>query len=488
MSVVADLHRMQRLARETPSWTLLRADNAPVILTLLARRFSSGSGRLSAPELFALVDADLQDVRDEGFDFPRTAQAYCTDWIRAGYLLRRADTATREETIEPTEPLLNAIGYIAGLTSNTSTVTESRLTTLSDQLQALARDSDPRAETRLRVLHAEREQLDRTIAAVESGDFPVLDGERALERVGEILSLAAEVPGDFARVRAELEALNRELRTRILDDADDRSDTLGEVFRGVDLIGRSEAGRSFSGFYDMIIDPERSARLDGWIDTILLREFAGALTTVQRTRFRRLLTEMEDSGAEVHSVMTSLSRSLRHFVQSRHFEEHRKLQQELRAAQRHAVSAAEHVKPFHQLDLDMVQVGMSIDSVASLRLHDPGDDRVTGRVETHVPATADLAQLRRLVRDSEIDFDELAANIDGVVSSCGSATVAEVLAEHPATQGLASIVGLLVLASEHGRTAPGTDRLTWTSTSGVDRAAHVRRIVFTADSPEGISR
>src|SRR5699024_3365466 len=98
-------------------------------------------------------------------------------------------------------------------------------------------------------------------------------------------------------------------------------------------------------------------------------------------RLRRLLTEMEDSGAEVHLVMTSLSRSLRHFVQSRHFEEHRKLQQELRAAQRHAADAAERVQPFHQLDLDMVQVGMSIDSVASLRLHDPGDARVEARIE-----------------------------------------------------------------------------------------------------------
>ena len=31
--------------------------------------------------------------------------------------------------------------------------------------------------------------------------------------------------------------------------------------------------------------------------------------------------------------------------------------------------------------------------------------------------------------------------------------VAQVLAEHPATQGLASIVGLMVLGAEHGDTA-----------------------------------
>src|SRR5690606_25409024 len=141
---------------------------------------------------------------------------------------------------------------VAGLTAGTSSVTESRLTTLSSQLQALARDSDPRTQTRLAALRAERDALDRQIEAVESGDFPVLDGVRAVERSVEILALAEEVPGDFARVRAELEGLNRELRARILDDDGNRGDTLGEVFRGVDLIGSSDAGRSFTGFYDMI--------------------------------------------------------------------------------------------------------------------------------------------------------------------------------------------------------------------------------------------
>ncbi|WP_182347060.1 DUF3375 domain-containing protein [Tomitella gaofuii] len=483
VSVVADLHRLQRLSRADPAWTLLRADSGPAVVAMLSRHFSSGSGtrRMAAPELFGLVDADLQALRDEGFDLPRSGQAYCTDWIRAGYLVRRASSAAREETVEPSEGLLAAISYVTGLESSTSTVTESRLTTLSAQLQALARDSDSRAETRLRALHAERAEIDRQIAAVESGDYPVLDGDRAAERVAEILALASEVPGDFARVRAELERLNRDLRARILEDTEDRADTLGEVFRGVDVIGRSDAGRSFSGFYDMIIDPERSARIDEWIDTILDRQFARGLSARQRSRFRRLLTEMEESGAEVHRVMTSLARSLRHFVQSRHYEEHRRMQHELRAAQRAALRAAGHVKPFHQLELELVQVGMTIDSVSALRLHNPGDDRVAGRIETHAPGTADLAALRQLVRESEIDFDELSGNVRTVLAARGRATVAEVLADRPATQGLASVVGLLVLAFDHGHPVPGEDTVTWTSSSGTRRAATVQRRVFTPD-------
>jgi len=479
----ADLYRLTRLRDQHAAWTLLRADNAPAVLGMLGRHFDRGTRRLPAPELFARLDVDLQELRDQGFDLPRTGQAYCADWVRAGFLLRRADSGSREETLEPTEATFAALNFVAGLTAGTSSVTESRLTTLSSQLQALARDSDPRTQTRLAALRAERDALDRQIEAVESGDFPVLDGVRAVERSVEILALAEEVPGDFARVRAELEGLNRELRARILDDDGNRGDTLGEVFRGVDLIGSSDAGRSFTGFYDMIIDPERSSQLDEWIEAVLSRPFAQSLSPEQRHRFRSLLTEMEEAGSEVHATMTSLSRSLRHFVQSRHYEEHRRLQRLLRSAQQHAVQAAPHRKPYDLLDLELVRIGMSIDSVAALQLHNPADDLVAEPVVSRPAGALDLADLRRIVRESEIDMDELFDNVAATLRTHGSATIGDVLREYPATQGLATAVGLLVLAVEHGSRMPGTEEIRWSSPSGSERVATVRRHLFDPTDP-----
>ena len=359
------------------------------------------------------------------------------DVHRSGHLLRRAAAGTREETLEPTEGAFAAMAFVASLTSQASSATESRLTTLSTQLQALARDSDPRAETRLAALLTERASIDEQVAAVESGVFPVLDGERAVvERSAQILALASEVPGavDFARVRAELEELNRDLRARILDDDGDRGDTLGDVFRGVDLIGESDAGRSFTAFYDMILDPARSSQIDEWIDAVLQRPFASQLTNDQkRTVPRALLTEMETAGSEVHSTMTSLSRSLRHFVQSRHYEEHRRLQRLLRSAQQSAVAVATRRRPYDLLDLELVRVGMSIESVAALRLHNPADNLVTEPVLTHDAGIVDLDELRKLVRESEIDMDELSEqNVAATLRAHGRATIGDVLRDHPA--------------------------------------------------------
>src|SRR5262249_6919913 len=143
------------------------------------------------------------------------------------------------------------------------------------------------------------------------------------------------------------------------DDEDDREDTLGDVFRGVDLIADSDAGRSFTAFYATILDPVRSGEIDDAIAAVLDRPFADRLTGEQRRRLRSLLTDMEDAAGEVHATMTSLSRSLRHFVQSRAYEEHRRLQQLIRTAQRRARDVTAVRRPFDILDLELVRVGMA---------------------------------------------------------------------------------------------------------------------------------
>ncbi|NLG47912.1 DUF3375 domain-containing protein [Gordonia sp. (in: high G+C Gram-positive bacteria)] len=484
MSAIGDVHQRKALREENPGWVLLCSANAATTLTLLGRHFRDGVRSIPAPELFDLLDADLEQLRDDGWDLPRSGQGYCADWVREGYLLRRARGSSREESIEPTEGTFAAMAFVAGLTSTTSTVTESRLTTLATQLAALARDTDPSVETRLARLQAERDEIDRQMAMVRSGDFPVLEGGRAIERSHEILSLASEIPGDFARVRTSFDELNRTLRARILDEDSDRNDTLGDVFRGVDLIGDSDAGRSFTGFYDTILDAGRSAQIDDAISTILDRPFAADLTAAERRGFRALLTDMENAAAEVHDTMTSLSRSLRHFVQSRAYEEHRKLQQLIRTAQQHARGVAQVRRPFDVLDLELVRVGMSIESVAALKPHNPADDRVVDEIEIHESGLADLAELRQLVRESEIDFDELAGNVAASLATRGRASVGDVLADHAATQGLASVVGLLVLAVRHGHPTPDSEDVQWTSVSGARRRATIVRHVYDPTAEE----
>lgn len=453
MAITATTLRYRRLQQEAPEWSLLRARNAGLIVAVVQEYFPPEQRVRAAADVIAELDTDLELLREAGAELESAASAYVANWVAAGYLIRRPGATRGSETLAPSAAALNAAAMVHGIEAPQRAASASRLGSISSTLIALQRDSDPNSATRLELLAAERAEVERRIGEVTSGDFTVLESESARERVAEALALADEVPVDFARVRTTIEELSRDLRAKILDDSAEGGATLGNVFRGVDLLAESEAGRSVNGFYDVILDAEQSTRLQEAITAILSRDFAAELSPQDRTALRTLLSRLEDEAATVRQTMLLLSRSLRHFVLSRQYEEHRRLRQLIQRCQSMAVQVSARRRPEQAMDLRLTRIGVQIRSLAALKLHNPGDGRVPTEFIRHDNDTVDFDELAAQARESDIDFDELRGNILDALERCGGpVTVGQVLAAHPATQGLASVVGLMVLGAEHGRT------------------------------------
>lgn len=469
----------QRLSADSPAWTLLRAQHTAPAVAILGEHLAGEDKRLPAPVLFSRVDDDLAMLRDHGFELPQTAQQYCAIWRDAGFLIRRAAESSREEVFELSEGALMAIRFVDQLTERRQTVTESRLSTVLQRVRDLAVETDPDAATRLRALQEQRDRLDAEIARVAVGDFEVLEPERAVERAGDILAMTDELPADFARVRTEMEQLNRSLREQLVEQEDSRGAVLEDIFRGVDHLASSDAGRTFEAFYSLILNTERSTELEENLAELLDRPFAAQLPSQHIRRLRRLLPNLQDASGEIREVMTAFSRSLRRFVQSQELAEDRRINTLLRQTLRTAMELSDHVRPFQRTELSLALSSVPMDSVSVLTLHNPADAETTQDVTTADPEPVDVAALRELVRASEIDIKELSDNVNAVLSERGPVTIREVLDARPATQGVASVVGLLVLAEEHATALDGEEQLTWRSTTGVERAGTVPVHLFT---------
>lgn len=468
----------RRLSNENPAWSLLRARNAAVAVAILGEHLAGDEKRLPAPVLFERVEEDLALLRDHDFDLPQAAQAYCGAWRDDGVLIRRVGEGSREETFELSEGALVAIRFVEQLADPRQSVTESRLTTILEQVRQLALETDPDASSRLALLHQDRDRIDAEIARVDAGDFTVLSADRALERAVNILGLSSEIPADFARVRAEMESINRALRERLVEQDGSRGTVLDEVFRGVDHLAESDAGRSFSGFYALILDPERSAEFEDNVSELLDRRFAAGLPPAQSRTLRRLLPSLQDASAEIHETTTRFSRSLRRFVQSQDVHTERVITTLLRQTLQEALLASTQIAPFHKTDLTLNLTSASLDSVAALRLHNPADAETVEDVTSHTAAPVDVQALRELSRASEIDLRELTGNVNDALAGSGPSTIAEVLDTYPATQGVASVVGLLLLAEEHAVPLPGDETVRWVSTTAVPRHGTIPRYLF----------
>lgn len=486
MSALSSALAYKRLLETNATLRMLRADHLPVMAATLGAHLGKPGNRVSTDDLHESIDSDLEELRDH-FDLSaRTAKAYCDDWRRAEILVRRPATSARGETYELSAAGFDAIRMLEQLRTPPQTATESRLVSLAQSVRQLAIDTDPDSSRRLASLRAERDRIDAEIARVRRGDprSLVLDRRRANERVGDILQQAQGLPADFARVRARFEDLNQELRISILAAEDSQSQVLDEVFRGVDLIESSDEGRTFSAFSALVRDPEQSATFDEDIAAILDRDFSATLTPETRRSLRTLMRQMKDGSREVSDILSEFARGLRRYVHSHEFQRDRVMRTLIQDALSAAAPVARARKPYDDLGVELELSSIALGSVGEVVLHDPAEFDAGAELGEASETEVDFAELIAVARESEIDFSELTENVNDAMAGTDQVSVAEVLDQFPATQGLASVVGLLSLASTYGKVDPDSrDRLVWSGIDGIGRSATIRRHYFT----EGIT-
>ncbi|GAB3173528.1 DUF3375 domain-containing protein [Myceligenerans halotolerans] len=489
MSTVSIARTARRLAAEHPAWMLLRSGDAAAAITLLGQHLGQDTRRLPEADLVERLEDDIAELRRQGFTLPHSAGPQVSEWLRDGVLVRRpgarADGGTGPEQLELSDGALAAITFVAGLAGPHPVATPTRLSIVLDALRDLAVAVEPDPEARLSALRAERARLDAEIESVRRGGATPLGPASAAERAREILALTAGIPADLLRVRTALTTADAELRRGLTESGPARDAFVDDVFRGVDHLAETPAGRSLTDLGAVLDAGEHDAVAH--VTQLLKAPGAAAeLTPAEVAALRGLVGDLRAATDDTTGTMTALRRALQRAARSGDLPQEQALAGQLREAEATALELADEV-PLHTPTRLTLKLGaVSPASPAGIRPHDPADDRPAPLVRPRPPsadAPTDLAALRALARSAEIDEDELRGNVNDVVARRGSATVGDVLRAHPATQGLASVVGLLSLAERHGRREGDSEDITWSGARGNLRRARVPRHRFEEPVP-----
>lgn len=477
MNTVRDASSFQAL-RDQPLWQLLAAIKAPAVLALLRATFADGESTLASSTLHERLGRELIGLQDAGEDLPQSAQQYIADWLRQGCWTRRLPEGAPEEMYELSVDAAAALRFVGGLVAPKVSATESRLTTVIAQLANLADETDTNAEHRIAALQAERDRIDRDMAALRAGVVRTLAPERALERAREVIALADELAGDFRRVRDDFEQLHRGLRQSLVENDGSRGAVLEQLFAGIDVIGQSEAGKTFAAFWRLLTDPLQSAALFEALEAVVARPFARQLTLRERRFLVGLTATLMTEGGQVHDVLQHFARSLKAFVQSREFREQRRLHTLLKHATQVALQVKEQVRPNETLDFVLTLTSSRIRSASQWQLYDPAERVADARMAGEPPAEISLELVAELVKQSEIDFRTLRAHVRAALERVPQISVADLLDAYPAEQGLGSVVGYVALGARHGELTSGTQQVGWIGKDGTRRRARVPAIHF----------
>ncbi|MCL6422452.1 DUF3375 domain-containing protein [Brachybacterium sp. JHP9] len=471
--------------RRLSTWRLLSATKAPAVLAILQAVFPAGGRRLPRSELVARVETHLHLLLDEGQSrTARTAAEYVETWVREGYLTRRDDQQRLETTFEPSPATIDAVQFIASLEEHRPTTTQSRLQLVLQQFDRLAQETETDRDIRLRDLQRRRAEIEREIADLSEGELMLPAPAASADRLRDILQIASELSGDFLQYREDLRAVDLHLREQILSPDASRGEILEQLLAGDDLLGQSTVGRTFTQFFRLLNDPAQTAMAQDVIDRLLERDFTRALGREERERLANVFSDLYEPAQEVLDVKTELYRSLARFVRSQDFRQHRVLMDLLAEAQGIALAQKDEVRarsPF-PLELDLARVRMS--SVAQHQLKDPTDPGAPAEAEVHDATTLSVEVLENLVRVNDIDVIGLTGSVNRVRGRGGQASIGDVLREEPATQGLASVIGLMFLATQYAQQREGsTEIVAWRELDGRDYAAKVPAFYFLDDVP-----
>src|ERR1700733_7127999 len=260
-----DFEEIAWLRANSPAWRLLRADNAPLILSFLHRVFVEENVRsIPAAELASRLDDELY-ARNERVpqSFPKPARAYLDDWAapEAGWLRKYYPEGSDEPHFDATPAVERGLQWVAAQQERDFVGTESRLNTIFDLLRQIVFGTEEDPAAKIGELRRQQRLLEEEIARIEAGELNMLDPSGVRDRYQQFAAMARELLADFRQVEENFRTLDRRLREKVAGWHGSKGDLLDDVLGSRESITGSDQGRSSQAFYDFLLSRARQQEL-----------------------------------------------------------------------------------------------------------------------------------------------------------------------------------------------------------------------------------
>jgi hypothetical protein len=481
MSVVLSLDEIAWLRDNSPAWRLLRADNAPLVLSFLQQVFVGDNLRsISATELAGRLDDELYAINQResergGRRFPKSAKAYLDDWAapEACWLRKYYPDGTDEPHYDATPALEKALQWIESLQEREFIGTESRLNVIFELLRQIVFGTEPDPGSRLAELHRQRETIDEQISRVEAGEIPMLDETAVRDRYQQFAGTARELLADFREVEENFRKLDRQLREKIAGWHGGKGELLDDVLGSRESIAGSDQGKSFQAFYDFLLSQARQEELSDLLDRVhSLAEFAE-----RDARLRHIHYDWLDAAERTQATVRQLSEQLRRFLDDQVWFENRRVIDILHSIEGRALQLRETLTIPVTMELDasspVIRLPLERPLYAPVKKARITSDAVWDADEETDPAA--------LFEQVYVDSEPLRGGVRQALRAQPQVGLAELVARYPLKQGVAELVTYLSLQDEAFAIVydeQHREQITWSAGDGQQRTATLPRVTY----------
>ena len=475
-----DYYAINALRENHAGWSLLRAQNAPLAVWFFMAAFTGPNQRnLARQHLIDVLDDVLFGLRDaEGEDkFPRAASEYLDDWAapERAWLRKYYVPGQDEPHFDLTPAAEDVVRWVENLRGRDFVATQSRLTSIFAVLKQLVQQSETDPQVRLAELQRQRDDVDAEMQRIRDGHVRVMSAPEALDHFQQLTTLAKDLLSDFREVEQNFRKLDRQVREQIATWEGTQGELLAAIFANQQDIRGSLQGRTFQGFWDYLMSPRLRAELQDLLQRATRIEALAEAQNLEAvaTLHQDWLPAVEQTQATVRELSKQMGRLLDDKV----FLENKRIMQLIRRIESGALATRE--APPSGVFLDVAAASVDVALPFERPLYEPSrrvmvDDAVLTADDADVDAGALFSQFH-------VDTERLKSNIEAVLADADQATLAEITAAYPLSQGLAEIVAYYQLATESGWASINpaeVQQVSWQQPDGTIREATIDQIIF----------
>jgi hypothetical protein len=468
--------------RQHPTWQLLRADNAPLMISFFYRAFIQTNSRsLRQNQLVEKLDDTLFHLRQIHGDkaYPKSAKAYLTDWAHSdnGFLRKYYAANSDEPEYDLTPASEKAIEWLRSLEQKQFIGTESRLLTVFELLKSILQTTQTDPQLRIAELQLQKSLLDAEISRLQQGELISYDPRQVKERFYQLEETARSLLMDFRQVEENFRQLDRHTREKITTSDKQKGQLLDEVFGEHDQIGDSDQGKSFKAFWGLLMSPAKQEEFNDLIQQVLSLEEVKACTPDEL--LPRMKYHLLEAGEKVQRTSSSLVEQLRRYLDDQVWLENKRIMAIIHAIEKQAV-AIKQQPPKDKDFMFLAETKVQIDLAMSRSLFRPPSRPIV----SSAALSSGIAEFDTdlLYSQHYVDVALLQARIRKSLQTQTQITLEEICQQHPLEKGLSELVAYLNLATHENGAVIETDKsvkIEWLNTEGITKSAMMPRIIFT---------
>ena len=449
--------KLTALLSNSPTVRLLRAKNAPLILSFLHREFK-GKNRLMIPndELVISLSDYLEALNflDEDYlhaNFQERSKRYIDDWCNEdSRYLRKFPDETGVSVHELTSAMEKAFQWIESLEKKEFIGTESRFLDILRKLRELIENSSENPNKRIAELERKKRSVEAQIREIQiSGKADAFSDTQVKERFHEITKLGRELISDFKEVEQNFKDITRNIYEKQTRRNISKGEILAYTLDATDELRNSDQGRSFDSFWRFLIAEYKQDELTTLIEDVFRileeKEISNPDPFILEIR-----TYLHQAGQQVINSNHRLTEKLSRILGEKFLLDRKKTIELIADIKKLAMKRIEYppkMDPFIEIEGNcnihiIMDRPLGEPSQGSGFIHQPdetGDNEISG------------ADLEKLFNPFEIDREMLKHNIEVHLEKHSQVTLDEIVRYIPLENGLAELVTYLSIASASPR-------------------------------------